>query len=69
VAAESACARHAVKRADEMPRHRVQPDALRQLRFDIGHHRNEYVLHGGMRSGFTEQFGIGGKQSPRLLIG
>ena len=58
MAAEGARAGHAVKRADEMPRHRMQPRALRELVFDIGHHRLEDVLHGRVRRRLAEQFRI-----------
>ena len=69
MAAEGARAGHAVKRADEMPRHRMQPRAPRELVLDIGHHRLEHVLHRGVRRGLAEQLGIDRQQPPRLLIG
>ena len=67
--AERARAGHAVKRADEMPRHRMQPRALRELILDIGHHRLEHVLHRGVRRRLAEQFRIGRQQPPRVMIG
>ena len=67
--AERARARHAMKRADEMPRDRMQPRALREFALDVGHHRLEHVLHGRVRRGLAEQFGIDRQQPPRLLIG
>ncbi len=56
--AERARAGHAVKRADEMPRDRMQPRALRELVLDVGHHRLEHVLHGRVRRRLAEQLGI-----------
>ena len=47
MAAERPRAGHAMKRADEMPRDRMQPGAVRELILDIGHHRLEHVLHRG----------------------
>ena len=52
---EGARARHAVERADEMPRHRMQPRAPRELVLDIGHHGFEHVLHRRVRRRLTEQ--------------
>ena len=49
IAAESARAGHTMERADEMPRDRVQPRALREFAFDIRYHRLEHVPHGRMR--------------------
>ena len=69
MAAERSRAGHAMKRADKMPRDRVQPRALRELRLDIGHHRREHVLHRRMRRRLAEHFGVGRQQPPRLLIG
>ena len=69
VTAERPRARHAVKRADKMPRDRMQSRALRELVLDIGHHRLENVLHGRVRRSLAEQLGIRRQQSPRLLIG
>jgi len=43
-----------VERADEMPRHRMQPDAAGELILDIRHHRLEYVLHRRMRRYLAE---------------
>jgi hypothetical protein len=68
MAAEHARSGHAVKRTNKMPRHRMQPRALRELVFDVGHHRLEDILHAGVRRGLAEQFGIDVEQSPRLLI-
>ena len=53
--------RHTVKRTDEMPRHRMQPRALRELVFDVGHHRLEYLPHIGVGRGLAEQFRIDGQ--------
>ena len=52
-----------------MPRHRMQPRALRELVFDVGKHRREHAFHGGVRRGLAEYFGIDTEQSPRLLVG
>src|SRR5207342_655010 len=68
MAAEGPRAGDAVKRADEVPRHRMQPCALRQLILDVGKHRLEDVLHGGARRRLAEQFWIDLEQTPRLLI-
>jgi hypothetical protein len=43
-----------VEGADKVPRDRMQADAERQLRLDVGHHRLEHVFHGVMRGGFAE---------------
>ena len=66
---ESDRATWVVKRADEMPRHRMQPRALRELILDIGDHRLEHAFHRGVRRRLAEQFGIGLQQPPRLVIG
>ena len=69
ITAECARAGHAVKRADEMPRDRMQPRAKAKLAFDIRHHGLKCVLHRGERGCLAEQFGIDVEQTPRLLIG
>src|SRR5215218_1131014 len=69
MAAEGARAGHAVKRADKMPRHRMQLCPLRQLVLDVGKHRFEDVLHGGVWRRLAEQCWIDLEQTPRLLIG
>src|SRR5437899_5095308 len=62
-------AEHAVKRADEVPCHRMQPRALRQLIFDVGQHCFEDILHAGVWRRLAEQFRIDVEQTPRVLIG
>jgi hypothetical protein len=69
MAAERACARHPMERADEMPGDRMQPRAISEFALDVGHDSLEYILHGWVRRRFAEHQGIDRQQSPRLLIG
>src|SRR6185437_12408233 len=68
-AAKRPRSRNRVKRADEVTRDRMQPDAAGEFAFDVGQHRLEHVLHGRMRWLLAEQLAIDRKQSPWFLIG
>src|ERR1700730_9101341 len=55
MAAERARPRDAVKRADEMPRDRMQAGAVREFTLDVRRHRYEHVVHSRMPRCFAEQ--------------
>jgi hypothetical protein len=68
MAAERARAGHAVKRADEMPRHRMQPRALRELarcRASSPRRRPSWSACGAASPNNSDRR----EQPPRLLIG
>ncbi len=69
ITAERPRAGHAMKRADQMPRDRMQPRSRSKFTFDVRHQRFDGVMHRRMRRGFTEQFWIDTQQLPRFLIG
>ncbi len=66
---EGACPRHAMEQPEHMPRHPMQPGALRQLTLDIREIRFEGLLRIGEGLVPAEQHRIRRKQPPRLLIG